>query len=688
MQLQDSPVSRVISEQLNLELLRIADQQEASRLQQIAKEKTFLEWCNEAGLWIDREAFSLEAFPHLEPIYRAVPYDVDELRGFDATIQKAAQMGGTIVFILLDIYLALRFAVNVGYYFPDQTTALDFSKIRFLKMVKSNIDLFSLMQDEEGHVDEGSMAIRRLGDSRILFLWMGMNLTTGPASKRTTMRTESMPLDVLTFDEVQGMSQTQMEKVDERLSASTLKIKSRVSTPVWPEADINEFFLRGDQRHFHSDCKCSDGIILSEEFPECVTERNGRIFYRCPHCDTEIVNPRQGRYIAHAPNNAPIKSWTFGQTISPRVTPFELFDKFRKAHDKQNFYNRALGRSYANPNDIPVSLEILKKKSWQEGLTWTSRSKRRMFMGVDHMGALNVIVIKEKLEGRKVRVVHLEWVEGIDAFRRTAQLMEEFNIEHAALENEPNYNEAFNFAKEFPGKVFIIEYGAAQLAGEMLRWMDKDKSDPQAVRKTTDEARMRWSVKVDQYKFMSYSLGAITGGFMEMPNAQTRPLIRDIIRDGIIKPVNIAELFCSHLTKIAIVSVKDEKENKYINKVVKVGTEDPHFAYANMCADVALARAYGTTMFLSEEAIVERKEDDTTAAAVKALTDPQRVKEQVERRLPIITEIRRETCGACANFKASTDNPAGGLCQGPSFYNMSVQAVDVRCDDFTDKEPA
>jgi uncharacterized C2H2 Zn-finger protein len=684
MQLQDSPVSRVISEQLNQELLRIADQTEASRLQQVAKEKPFLEWCLEARLWIDREAFSLEEFPHLAPIYRAVPYDAGELRGFDATVQKAAQMGGSIFFILLDIYLALRFAINVGYYFPDQTTALDFSKIRFLKMVRSNYDLFSLMQDEEGHIDEGSMAIRRLGDSRILFLYMGMNITSGPGAKRTTMRTESMPLDVLTFDEVQGMTQTQMEKVDERLSASTLKIKGRVSTPVWPEADINEFFLRGDQRHFHSDCRCPDGIILTEEWPNCIGDSDGRIFYRCPHCDTEIVNPRQGRYIAHKPQNAPVISWTFGQTVSPRITAAELFKKYQESHDKQSFYNRALGRSYANPSDIPVSLEILKQRAWKDNLSWNTKPKRRMFMGIDHMGALNVVVIKEKLDGRKVRTVHLEWIEGIDAFERTAQLMEEYKIDIAALENEPNYNEAFSFAKAFPYKVFIVEYGAAQLAGEMLRWMDRDKTDPQAVRKTTDEARMQWAVKVDQYKFMSYSLGQITGGFLEMPNPQTRPLVRNIIVKGRSQPCNIAELYCGHLTKVAIVSVKDEKENKYVNKVVKVGTEDPHFAYANMCADVALARAYGTTMFLSEEVETMRRAEEA-ARVINAIDDPQRVREQVEARLPMITEIRKETCGACQNFKAKADNPNVGLCQGMSFRNMEIGAADVRCDEYSEK---
>ena len=66
-------------------------------------------------------------------------------------------------------------------------------------------------------------------------------------------------------------------------------------------------------------------------------------------------------------------------------------------------------------------------------------------------------------------------------------------------------------------------------------------------------------------------------------------------------PSNIAELFTSHLTKVALRSIRDDKQNKFQNLVEKVGSEDPHFTYANMCCDVAIARAYGTTRILTSE---------------------------------------------------------------------------------------
>ena len=74
--------------------------------------------------------------------------------------------------------------------------------------------------------------------------------------------------------------------------------------------------------------------------------------------------------------------------------------------------------------------------------------------------------------------------------------MHEYKIRIAALESLPNFNEAFRFAKEFPGKVFIVEYGGSNMGGEMLRWRDRSGADPQAGRRTSDEARLQYSVAV------------------------------------------------------------------------------------------------------------------------------------------------------------------------------------------------
>src|SRR5215831_13749227 len=211
------------------------------QLQKRARELNFRDWALASGLWIDRESFNFTDFPYLEPLYQCPPNDSEELFRFEIILRKPAQAGGSIFFLMwLGIYWPLRTNMNVGYYLPDEFTTYAFSDTRYKQMMKNNPDLLQLMQDSQGHRDIGSKAIRRLGLSTIMFMYTGMNQTA--TREQVTMRTEAMPLDALVFDEVQGMTRGQIEKTYERLSASKIRVNGKVSTPKWPEGDIDEWF--------------------------------------------------------------------------------------------------------------------------------------------------------------------------------------------------------------------------------------------------------------------------------------------------------------------------------------------------------------------------------------------------------------------------------------------------------------
>lgn len=84
---------------------------------------------------------------------------------------------------------------------------------------------------------------RTLGSSLFHFLW-----TSGKAT------TESYPMDVVCFDEVQEMLVADMEKTQERLSASSFKFTLMGSTANWPDADIDHWFKKGSRHRFHTLC--------------------------------------------------------------------------------------------------------------------------------------------------------------------------------------------------------------------------------------------------------------------------------------------------------------------------------------------------------------------------------------------------------------------------------------------------
>lgn len=215
----------------------------------------------------------------------------------------------------------------------------------------------------------------------------------------------------------------------------------------------------------------------------------------------------------------------------------------------------------------------------------------------------------------------------------------------------------------------------------MLRWQDRDKSEPQAVRKTADEARMQWGVTVDQFKFMSYSLGKITDGAVEIPDPDAKPLTRPRLVKGIMVPDNLAKLYCTHLTKIALKTEKEENETKYTTSVEKIGPEDPHFAFANMCCDVAIARAYGTTRLITQEI-----EDEEQVEGPQTLKPTGAFMEQIRKTFPMVGQTKKETCGACANFRPYADNPIKGRCHGDIYRNVETLASNVLCDDYQERD--
>jgi phage terminase large subunit GpA-like protein len=103
------------------------------------------------------------------------------------------------------------------------------------------------------------------GGSLFVYLWTSGHTTT-----------ESIPMDILSLDEMQEMTLEQMEKVYERLSASQLRFMMMGSRANWPEADIDHWYRRGSQHRFHTRCPTCGGMRpVDDYFPDCI-RRDGQ----------------------------------------------------------------------------------------------------------------------------------------------------------------------------------------------------------------------------------------------------------------------------------------------------------------------------------------------------------------------------------------------------------------------------
>ena len=669
--LSSSTLTEISAATLRRQLASLAAEAGYSGADGIPEAMTFRQWCMdlaEKGLQVDGFPFVLADRPSIWFIYDLIPTTIEEARGRKVVMMKCAQVGFTVLEMLACIYMALKFKpAKVGMYLPDRSLAAAKSSERFMPIMRTVPAAYNQLTMDDGtgkrKRGEGNVMIRSMGTSRFHFLW-----TSGKAT------TESFPMDVLSFDEVQEMKIADMEKTAERLSASRIKFQLMGSTAKWPDSDIHWHYQRGTQHQFHTRCKsCNVAAPMDEHFPDCIAwdEPSDDYRYRCTACKAWIDDPQHGEWIARNPS-ARFTSVHYPQFLSPTISAREIIEAYHNADDMMNFYNRKLGKPYADPSQIPVNLAHLNAcaaEGMRIGLEWKQRAQMT-YMGVDQMGQFNVAIIKERLPDGRQALVHIEYIYAEDPFARCSELMQQYGVQVCCVETLPNYNDAKAFSKRHKGRVFLAGY--ADIGDEMMHW--GDATNTKADRRISDEARDRYTVTLDQYKCMDVSMARITKRVLLFPNPGA--LVQEVVIKGIRETIPVLkDIAFMHFQRTALVTDRpDPNVKKVRRRVVKVGI-DPHTSYANMLCDVAWARAYGTgTMILPD------------AAATGA---PTATAKRIEASMPglpkaivaMMDDLPPGTCGRCSS--CPTEGPQVRPCSARGF---AVNIKDASCPLFSARE--
>lgn len=644
---------------------------------EVARTTRYIDWVVAGNFSTDRGKIDFSRWRALRQVYDAVPLDPN---GWDETIMKPTQGGASIKALTFSLFLALRKKCRGAYFLPVAKLATTFSQDRFIHLIRDNPTIHRLMGDpgtphRHQIVDEGSATTRRILESIIYFTYVG-----------GTISTEALALDFLIFDEVQEMLLADMEKAQHRLDSATLAPNGmrgtilRVSTANFAGADIHYHFERSDGREFLSRCGCADWVNLSEQWdpqlgPLCIDKGNGSTpgvptsrFFVCPKCKTILDDVQDGLFVARRPTEKRV-GFHWAQMLSPEHNAESMYDSWINRIDTKNFYNRVLGLPYADPNTLPVQQSHL-EEAQNRDLTWgmVHDDIEATFLGIDQMGALNVAVVKARVRGSdKQRVIWLEMIQAEDPWHRCAELMRRFKIKVCGVEALPNFNEAHRFAKEFAGKVFLVNY--QDLAEELVVWGDRPR-EKVTVRRTDEMARTKYTAAVDQFRMMSFSLGKWVAGEIETPDA--RALVQEVRTDRGVHPTMICrDVLWLHLQRVALVTEyrQGKEDERRLRRAVKKVGIDPHFAFANMLCDVAWVRVFGTARLLYDETDLERGTTMTQGAP-----RPSGEMEQLKRGLgDRLARASLETCGTCVNFDASAGR---GRC---SFLNVFVTAETYKC---------
>lgn len=669
----------------------------------IGPDESFRDWCNrlaKSGLQVDDMAFSLEDRPAMWFVYDQIPMTPEEAFELVVYMMKCTQVGFTIYEMLAMIYMAIKFMpCKIGMYLPDKDLAALKSSVRFMPIIRTVPAAHQLLTTDPNtgaNKGEGNVLVRLMGRSRFHFMW-----TSGKGA------TESIPLDVLSLDEVQEMTKEQIEKTKERLSGSRIKFTLAGSTANWPDEDIDWLYKKGTMHQFWTLCpNCGDYHTLDSYFPACIKYDEGTREYRyvCKSCGGWIDDPQVGEWRAQRGelkwvqiavdrhNTIEVQRWVdeegkvlpvslhFPQFLSPTISPRNIITKYHEADDLKNFWNRVLGKPYTDPSQVPVNLEMLNAcaaEGRRLGVTWKTRASGT-YMGIDQMGNYNVAIIAERLPSGHMAIIHVEEILTVPTpeqpeaspFDRCDELMVQYGVAVCVLETLPNYNDAKRFANRHAGKVFLAGYGGIE--DDMMRWGDSALS--KAERKTDEEDRDRFNVTLDQYKCMQVAMKRVQNKVTVFANPDE--LVQEVYQFGTkgekMRMPLLKDRVFVHFTRTALIVEKDEEQKKYKRKVVKVGI-DPHFSYAYMLLNVAWARAHGTAMFLFPDDGSEGQGAVVQIAGGAKVASP--MVEAIAQQRAEIEELGR--CGDCESFDAENS-----YCNEQGFR---VKPFDLGCPIFLAK---
>jgi len=564
----------------------------------------FALWAQYSGIEVDQHLFNFDRHRYLLPIY------LDKSR--EMAWMKAAQMGATIYEVLRLLWFCRYHQVKAALYFPTADGVTKLAKDRLNPIIASNTEL------RENLTDGDALGLKHIRNvygriSSLYMLYLG-----GTASK------DSVPLDVLGFDEVRLCLEADIDQAIERISHSEHKYKMFVSTAGFPDVDIAARFLRGTQQYWHLKCGCPDGFIPSDCFPACIIDtgkaqkgeppnnyswwekcQHTGVFLRCPRCKYIIKTPQNGQYITHNPG-ADFPSFHISQLVSDYITPKEIWTSYNTTTNLKEFFNAKLGKPYVDKDNVPITEEVL-QSCVNTDVNWlydAPRAERRnCAMGIDQHGGNNYVVVMKRGKDGIKKIVHLEIIEAanpryqengeeVSPFKRVYELFRHFDVGMCIVDGMPNYNEAAQMTRDFRGRCFVAWYGG-ETQKDVVVWGDRLKAK-EGIKRGSKDIKTKYQVNLNRYTSMDYTLSEFVKRNVEMPHPDR---LVQVVRskDGRWGAEPICRTrYYKHLKalvrqKTKVLTAMKEDTGKFRMEWIYLGL-DPHFAHATNYANFALER--------------------------------------------------------------------------------------------------
>lgn len=385
--------------------------------------------------------FALEDCQYLADIVRN---ESDE-----KVIMKGAQARITTLFMLDAIHGLIynQYPQGVIYYFPTEKAVEGFSKTRFGPLVGDNPCIRSYMRNTN------SVSVKKVGKTFLSLL--GAKATQSIQGKKDGTAVRSTPADYVIRDERDLFDESMVRMTKDRLQNSKIAKEVDLGTPTIPDFGISKLYEESDQRHWMIPCdSCNEYTCITLEFPNSIKFRENKPYFACIKCGKEIF-VQNGQWVAKYPDRL-IAGWHVSHFITPNCKLSKVMTRWE--HDQREgkigeFYNGVLGLPYIPAEDRLRQSDVF--ACCGNDTMRTELSITETAMGVDVGKSYHTVVIGEKIDKERAKVIYLARVKGFDAVHDIAK---KYNVKSAVVDIRP-YEESFTkFQAGESYRVFGAEY--------------------------------------------------------------------------------------------------------------------------------------------------------------------------------------------------------------------------------------
>lgn len=376
-------------------------------------------------------------------------------------VMKGTQARITTAFMLRSIHSLVteRYPQGVIYYFPSRDSVEDFSKTRFTPLISDNACISRHLKSTD------SVFVKKVGKAFLTLkgATATMNLK-GRKEDSTAVR--SMPADEIIRDERDLFNQAIVDMMPDRLLNSTFKREVDLGSPTIPDFGIAKVYGLSDQKNMMHKCgSCGGYTCLVAEWPKCVkyervtTHMEFEPYFACIKCKKPINNLSGVFKVTH---ESDISGYHVPHLITPNCELKLVMKRWEEAQIDGSklgtFNNSILGLPHIDIQDRLLETDVL---ACCGNDVMRDATISQTALGADIGKHYHTIVIAEKVDQKRAKIIYMGRVKGFEAIH---DLAKKFNVKSAVIDRRPYEEEFDKFQKAESYRVFGAEYKDRQKA--------------------------------------------------------------------------------------------------------------------------------------------------------------------------------------------------------------------------------